>query len=66
MKEKPFLKPKEAAEIAEVHRVTLLGWIRSGRLPAEYINSRSIRIRREDLMCLLGGSPSVHSQTVHR
>ena len=47
------MSPKEAAEQAKVTKMTILKWIKSGRLPAETVETKhgpGYEIRPEDLL----------------
>lgn len=48
-----LLTIKEAALLLRVSTVTISRWIKQGRLAANYVGPRSIRIRRDDLDSLL-------------
>ena len=43
------LNISEAAELLGLHRNTIAGWIREGKLPAQKVG-REMRIKREDLL----------------
>lgn len=43
----------EAAELATVHRSTVLRWVGSGLLPSYRVGVRSLRVRRDDLERLI-------------
>ncbi len=56
----PFLTPPEAAKLLRVDPSTVIGWIKSGELPASNLASRSAtrprwRISREALEEFLAG-----------
>ena len=50
---KDFYTIAEAAEILEVHRKTIEGWIRSGELKATRPSPRKTRIWKSDLVAYL-------------
>jgi excisionase family DNA binding protein len=48
-----YITPKEAAGLLKVDRQTIYRMIREGRLPAERLGKRGLRIPRGDLAGLL-------------
>ncbi len=48
-KSRTYISTKEAAEVLQVHRVTVVDWIKQGKLKAYLFGPRSYRIRRVDL-----------------
>lgn len=44
-----YLRPREAAALLRVSTKTIYGWIDQGRLDAERIAGRTLRIKREKL-----------------
>lgn len=51
-----YLTPAEAAKVASVHVDTVRLWLKSGRLPKHYANSR-MRVRRAELDRFLAAGP---------
>lgn len=54
VEERGYLNIREAAAFLGVSRVTIWRWIRAGKLPASRMGHRTIRIRRDDLVQLMG------------
>jgi excisionase family DNA binding protein len=57
-----LLTVAEAAEILKVSPVTISRWIRQGRLPAQRVGPRALRIHREDLASVVSPTQPAHDE----
>jgi excisionase family DNA binding protein len=48
-----LLTPDEAASLLKMSKVTVLRWVKSGRLPASRLGRNVLRIRRDSVERLL-------------
>lgn len=58
-------KIQDAAAALNIHEETIRRWHRKGKLTLVRLPGGSLRVRAEDLMCLMGAAPPANAQTAN-
>jgi excisionase family DNA binding protein len=58
MSEEKLLSPEEVAEVLGVSRLTVVRWVRSGKLKGQKLGKKTIRVKASDLEAFINQPPS--------
>lgn len=59
MSEEKLLSPEEVAEVLGVSRLTVVRWVRSGKLKGQKLGKKTIRVKASDLEAFINHPPSL-------